>query len=392
VWTGQVGVAERALGLRDSAVDATNLIWRGAYGLSLLAVPYAGWRALYASKGTAERVLWWVVSTASSFVAIFYFGGGAAVYAVTTGVPFASAFATARTGALAGIFAVGGTIGVGMGSFDANAGAIAVAIAFFGAAMFSSFAAQKAPPGRQGAYLLLSFLAVSIAAFLGVWISSTSGIWQSVTGPVLLVFGVLTLVNAPFVWFAVGLTRAFLRRGLAPDGRGPFFYALLDAVVALLVALLLAPVIVLAVQTFDDIAQIRAGVAGRIIEPGPLFRELHGAKYSWVWLMLFSTLIPSMINLCVAAASLIRGLPILNAWVVTKMPDTIRDSDRALVASALASQIVGGVVLTGIGLYLIVVCFLPFWLQILAFAGRIAERLSDLDAPKLVMAWFGIIR
>ena len=81
-----------------------------------------------------------------------------------------------------------------------------------------------------------------------------------------------------------------------------------------------------------------------------------------------------------------------NAWVVTKMPDTIRESDRALVASALASQIVGGVVLTGIGLYLIVVCFLPFWLQILAAAGWLAERLSELDAPKLVMVWFGITR
>ena len=128
----------------------------------------------------------------------------------------------------------------------------------------------------------------------------------------------LTLVNAPFDWFAIGLTRALLRRGLAPGGRGPFFYAIVDAIVAPPVITLLAFVAVFAVQTFDDIAVLRAGAQARTLPLGPLFQGLEARpgdpEFWWLWLMLFSTMTPSALNLCIAAASLIRGLPFLNSW------------------------------------------------------------------------------
>jgi hypothetical protein len=40
------------------------------------------------------------------------------------------------------------------------------------------------------------------------------------SGPLLLFLGLLTLLNAPFDWASLGLTRALLRRGLELKGAG----------------------------------------------------------------------------------------------------------------------------------------------------------------------------
>ena len=68
---------------------------------------------------------------------------------------------------------------------------------------------------------------------------------------------------------------------------------------------LLAFVTVFAVQTFDDIAVLRAGANARSLPLGDLFEGLEqkpgDPAYWWVWLTLFSTLIPSALNFCVAA-------------------------------------------------------------------------------------------
>jgi hypothetical protein len=211
----------------------------------------------------------------------------------------------------------------------------------------------------------------------------------------LLFFCLLTLVNTPFIWFAVGLTRALLRRGLAPGGRGPFFYAIVDVIVAVPVIALLAFVTVFAVQTFDDIAVLRAGAQARTLPLGPLFEGLEtrpgDPEFWWLWLMLFSTLIPSALNLSIAAASLIRGLPFLNTWLVKRMQTAgaMRDSDRLLLASALSVQIAGAVLATGVALYLIGAWFLPIWLPFLGTRVRdFSEVLAAYDAPARIMIWF----
>ena len=103
-----------------------------------------------------------------------------------------------------------------------------------------------------------------------------------------------------------------MRRGLAPGGRGPYFYALIDAIVAVPFIMLLAFVTIVTVQTFDDIAVLRAGQQARIMPLGPLFERLENNPGDptlwWIWLMLFSTLIPSLCNLVIGAAAFMRGL------------------------------------------------------------------------------------
>ena len=58
--------------------------------------------------------------------------------------------------------------------------------------------------------------------------------WQ-ITGPLVLFLGLLSLLNAPFDWASLGLTRALLRRGLELGGWWPYALALVDAGLAAVV-------------------------------------------------------------------------------------------------------------------------------------------------------------
>ena len=111
--------------------------------------------------------------------------------------------------------------------------------------------------------------------------------------------------------------------------------------------------------------------------------------------MLFSTLIPSALNLGVAAASLIRGLPFLNTWIVGRMTsaDALRDSDRLLLAGVLSGQIAGGFLATGLALYFLGVWLLPLWLPFLGgYVRDFSEALAAYNAPARIMMWFAGVR
>jgi hypothetical protein len=230
-----------------------------------------------------------------------------------------------------------------------------------------------------------------LAIFAGDYFLSTSIAWSS-AGVFLKMFGLLTLVNAPFDWVAVGFTRALLRRGLAPGGLGPYSYAAIDFVVAVPLIVLLAVVTVVAVQTFDDIAVLRAGPHALILPLGPLFEGLENRpgdyEFWWVWFMLFSTLIPSLINLVIGAAAFLRGLPSLNAWILKRLPEgkAVRESDRLPVACALAGQLAGGLLISGVLLYLLAAYVVPIGIPTLgAFIRDFSEQVAAFNAPARLM-------
>jgi hypothetical protein len=223
--------------------------------------------------------------------------------------------------------------------------------------------------------------------------SRVAGNW-SLLGALLLFYGLLTLVNAPFDWLALGFTRALLRRGLLRGGWWPFAYALIDVLVAAILIAGLAFVMVIAVETFDDIAVLRAGPGARILPLGPLFTGLQSTpgdyEYWWVWFLLFSSMIPSILNLSIAAAAFLRGLPVINAWILHRMPagKAVRERDQIPVAAALTAQVVGGVALTGIAGYLVAVYVIPLGLP--GFGAVVRDFAADLaayNAPARAMIW-----
>ena len=241
--------------------------------------------------------------------------------------------------------------------------------------------------------LSLFFPGMLLAVAFSVWFLVPLPKWN-LPGALLMFFGLLTLVNAPFDWAAIGLTRALLRRGLSSGGRGPYFYALADACISALLVIVLAFATVLAVQTFDDIAVLRAGPGARILPLAPLFDGLAerpgDPEFWWVWLMLFSSQIPSFVNLVIAAAAFLRGSPFLTSWIVRRMPadKPVRENDRLLLAGALAGQIVGGPLITGALLYGLAVYVIPLGMPLLGTMIRdFSEQLAAYNAPAHVMMW-----
>jgi hypothetical protein len=213
-------------------------------------------------------------------------------------------------------------------------------------ALASAVAAQRFTAlfiARQchGSFILFFLVAMILSC---LWLANLG------LGTALLLFIVLlTLLNAPFDWISVGLTRALLRRGLELAGWWPLFLALLDAFLAVVVIGFLVLTMVIGVQAFDDLA-VRGGGAP-VLPLGPFFDGIaaHPAEpeYWWVYATLFSTMIPSIINLVIGGASLMRGVPGVAALLLKFMPanQAVPVFDRAWIATVLTLQLVGGAIL-----------------------------------------------
>lgn len=161
----------------------------------------------------------------------------------------------------------------------------------------------------MAAFLVCVTLLFAAAAAAGsYWLPAQVNASRSL----LLFLVVLTLVNAPFDWFSLGLTRGLLRLGLQLKGPWPSLLALLDAALAALLVLALASTAVVMVQAFDWLAA--QGGAAATLPLVPLLDALDAlavaaqdTQHWWVHAMLLSTLLPSLLNLAVGCTSWLRS-------------------------------------------------------------------------------------
>ena len=170
---------------------------------------------------------------------------------------------------------------------------------------------------------------VCLAAPLGL---AGNAAWVE-AGPLLLFFGLLTLINAPFDWLSLGLTRGLLRLGLARRGAWPWWLALLDAFLATVLVGLLSAAMVLGIQAFDAMA-IRGG--GQAVLPlHTLLADLQARpaepEFWWIYALLLSTLLPSAANAVVGCTSWLRSWPWLNDRLLRQMPDRVGHKAETLV-------------------------------------------------------------
>jgi hypothetical protein len=342
IWaiSGQVGLAERAFGLQADLVVWQRLKVPAAIGL----VTYGYWAAL-----TGEHIwkaAWLVVGVAGS--AILLTSG--AISLSTYGFALALCFTytrqttSARKGVL-GIIAVFAAIaqsGGGAGDWYL----IVAMMAGCGVLFFTSKAAVKF--GLEGIFYVIFFPVTMSALLLAARLMSPLDTWEY-AGPVLMFLGLLTLLSAPFDWASLGLTRALLRRGLELGGWWPYALALVDAGLAAMIIVVLAFTMVIGVQAFNTLAADGGG--NPVLRLNALFDGLAAnptaPEYWWLYALLLSAMVPSLVNLVIGGTSLVRGLPGVPALLLRYIPERggVLKWDRHWIATILTAQVAAGAAL-----------------------------------------------
>jgi hypothetical protein len=386
----------------------------GAFGFAI-AFAIAGAGAIAATIAVA------VAATSTGVVAV----------AVTVMVTLAVAFAFIFAGSFAGTFAFAVAIAIAVTS--AAAGTLADAAAFAGA---------NASIGSTSATLAILIVVTFLVAFLGVFFGAfafagalalaftstfaiishlargarswtflvilvagmlilvigipallASGpVWATV-GPLFLFIGLLTLINAPFDWISLGMTRALLRRGLELGSWWPYFFALADAALAAFVITLLAAAMVIGVQAFDTVTVHSGG------EPVLLLKELFDGittrpsepEYWWLYALLVSSMIPSILNLAIGGIAFLRGVPKLPSVVLYSLPagKAVARFDRAWIALVLTGQTFLGACLGVAAQAVLAVGIIGYGLPWLGFRILdVARDIATFNFPEQVWALF----
>lgn len=366
LW-GHVGPAEEAMRL------PLNL---AAYLRTIVVIGFvvllASW-IMFMIQSDWRRHLFWFLLTMVGMSTIFAgTGAGPRTFAFGFALSIAFAIAVARVvrrsginairGAGAGgmVFAATSAILIGMGGAQYSGINIEVGIVLSGiiafaiATIIAVFLARGGRSGLVAPYMmLLSFVAFMGALLFPLWFASLPS-WRF-AGAITLFLVLLTIINAPFDWFAIGLTRAWLRRGLERGGLWPLWYGVLDLGASVLLVVALAVVTTLCVQSFEQITlAIGAEPIVRVEEVlsdirRQSFWELP--EYWWIYVMLFSTMLPSVVNVSLGALSVMRGIPAFHSLLGNRMPrgHAVLISERWWLAPVLAGQALLSI-LIGIGL------------------------------------------
>jgi hypothetical protein len=233
----------------------------------------------------------------------------------------------------AGAFVFGLVITIGSAAASAHVAvepsfiAVVLMVAIFSGsvvlgAIFDASNDEAITHKQQGLFLALFLPAIFLVCLVAPILLASNENWGT-TGSILLFLGLLTLFNAPFDWASLGLTRALLRRGLELGGWWPYLLAFVDAVLASVIIALLALVMVIGVQMFDELA-VRGG--GKPVLPlDALFDGIgthpEAPEYWWVYALLLSSMIPSLINLMISGMAFTRGIPSLARLLLQWIPE-----------------------------------------------------------------------
>lgn len=392
VWmiTGHVGVAERSLGLPAQLHTLARALI-GGLALGVVAGEWAarrftGWQSLACSLSSSACIglAFWVGGRGAATLVLLMFLVGREVgplsgmrrVAMVVAGASAAVSVPASLGQAVGILAVASVlIGVSAGlPWLATWAARAIGSARFAAA----------------AWAVLLVIATGAALF-----STGSQLWTG-WAPALLFLGVLTLVNAPFDWLSLGVTRALLRLGLEQGGPWPLLLAAADAVLAVLIVVALGAAMVVAVQAFDLVA-ICAGHQP-LLPMTPLLDALSvdpaAVEHWWLHALLMSTLVPSGLNLCLACTSLMRSHRSVVTWLMRRLPESRGQGDAVLVrsltiATVLTAQwavgVVAGLLALGLVIWVVIGLVMPAWGFGLL---ELMRALADANLPeRLVSAW-----
>lgn len=165
---------------------------------------------------------------------------------------------------------------------------------------------------------------------------------------------------------------------------------------AILLLILLAGALVLAAQAADAVV-LRFG-GHKILDPAGILRLIAEQPQSgangWVYVMLFSTLIPSVLNACIGAASLLSwSLPQLRLWLLAELQAAeARDegwtglkATRDRIVVAFAAQAAASVALSLFALWGLFEAFTHALPSVLPGCVRALQWFATTSG-----AWFGL--
>jgi hypothetical protein len=168
----------------------------------------------------------------------------------------------------------------------------------------------------------------------------------------LLMFALIPIVNLPFDWASLGLTRALLRRGVEAGAPTPLWLGLLDFFFGLILLALLAVALLASLQWADAAIEYFGGekVANVVALLDNIAEKPRDPANYWAYATLFSTLIPSALNAVIGAVSLIGWwLPRGREWVLDQLRALDSEDDEGIrirVSTLLALQVGIGTTLT----------------------------------------------
>ncbi len=203
--------------------------------------------------------------------------------------------------------------------------------------------------------------------------------------------GLLPLVNLPFDWASIGMTRALLRRGCDDHGtwllRSPTLLGLLDLLFGLVLLAILAPTLIMTFSAADAILW-RGGGRPPLFNMVSLIDRIAAhpsdTAHGWVYFTLLSTLLPSFFNLLVGVFSLLTvSAPWVRQWLIETIPTLDQPGlggTRLQAVFALSAQWFCGVWLTGLALWVI-------WQAVLMVPGPEAMALDPLLGFAKLCAW-----
>lgn len=124
---------------------------------------------------------------------------------------------------------------------------------------------------------------------------------------------VFPILNVPLDWLSLGVTRGLLQSICSGkhDGTRGFLWALLDLVIAFVLLLLMATVLLTAIDFANDL-RLTAG-KDMVLNLVDLLKGMENnpanPDFYWIYFMLFSTLLPTLVHFALAGASVVLWFP-----------------------------------------------------------------------------------
>ena len=191
--------------------------------------------------------------------------------------------------------------------------------------------------GRTG-YILLATGAYAVLVLVLAQIAGANPTNRNIA----FALGLLPLLNAVFDYLSYGVTLTLIKIGAAQRNVWSFVLAAVDAVLAFVLLVLLGCAVVFTV------ALINALGSAPLLDIPAVFEDLRDpatrGSYTWLYLTLFSTLVPTGVHLVIGVFSITTWLPeAFKGWLADRMIASPETGSLGSIFGGLLAALIGAI-------------------------------------------------